>query len=242
MDSFYFTCTPWAYFFLLHQQNSVWSGSKTTRLQLQKRRHSEPPAGVPDTTLIPLQQVNFELDKCLNWLFSADFLVYMGFTKRSQPQCRKKKNLAQSLSAQQQQQPMFRACSPVPVLGGVIRPSAPHWHERSLFILDQSVCLFIKGFDHSTPWPPGSNYPPAAVIRFTLSPGQFGNILCFYVLFFCLNCSAYSLPPCISCFSLSLSLSGARPHCWVIFLPNDGLSPRLRPSQSKQGLDSASLQ
>lgn len=114
-------------------------------LQLSER-DPQPPVGVPTTTLIPFLQVHFESDECLNWLFSAEF------TKRPQPQCRK--NLARSLSAQQ---PMFRACCPVPVLGGVIRPSAPHWHERVVFILDQSVCLFIKGFDHSTPWPPGSN-------------------------------------------------------------------------------------
>ena len=79
-----------------------------------------------------------------------------------------RKNLACCLSAQQQQ-PVFWACCPVPGLGGVIRPSAPHQHERFMFILDQSVCLFLKGFDHSTPWPPGSSYPPAEVIRFTLS-------------------------------------------------------------------------
>lgn len=140
----------------------------------------------------------------------------------------------------QQQQCMFRACCPVPVQGGVTRPSAPRWHERFMFILDQSVCLFIKGFDRSTPRPPGSNCPPAAVIRFTLSPGQFGNMLCFYVPLSFLNCSSFSFFPSFA--SLSLSLSGAPSHCWVISLPNDGLSLRLRPSQSKQGLDSASLQ
>lgn len=153
---------------------------------------------------------------------------------------RPKKPGLQPLSLSEQQQPMFMACCPVPVLGGVIRPSAPHWHERFVFILDQSVCLFIKGFDHSTPFSNCSNYPPAAVLRFSLSPGQFRNILCFMSLFL-----FWIVPPTLffpSFASLSLSLSGAVFHCWVISLPNDGLSPRLRPSQSKQGLESVRLQ
>lgn len=84
-----------------------------------------------------------------------------------------------SISAQQQQQ---QACC----------PSAPRRHERFMFILERSVCLFRKGFDHSTPWPPGSNYPPAAVIRSTLSPGQFGTNLYFYGFHSLLNCSSHS--------------------------------------------------
>lgn len=144
--------------------------------------------------LSPSLQVNFELDKCLNWLFSADFLACMALNKKEK-RClnlRAGKIWPTTKISAQQQQPMFRACCPVPVLGGVIRPSAPRWHERFMFILDQSVCLFRKGFDHSTPWPPGSNCPPAAVIRFTLSPGQFGNMLCFCAPLSFLNCSSDS--------------------------------------------------
>lgn len=146
----------------------------------------------------------------------------------------------QEMPAQQRQQPMFRARSPVSVLGGVIRLSAPYWHEQSMFILEQSVCLFIKGFDHSTPWPADPNYPPAEVIQFTPSPGQFGNILCFCVFFFFSELFLLLIFPL---FRISLSHP-----VWISipllshFLPNDGLIPRLKPTQSKQGLDSASLQ
>lgn len=42
-------------------------------------------------------------------------------------------------------------CSPVWLQGGVICLSAAYWHEQSLFILEESACLFIKGFDHHTP-------------------------------------------------------------------------------------------
>lgn len=30
-------------------------------------------------------------------------------------------------------------------------PSAPHSHKQSVFILEQSVCLFVKGVDQNTP-------------------------------------------------------------------------------------------
>lgn len=44
--------------------------------------------------------------------------------------------------------------------GGVIQPSAPHWHQWAVFILEQSVCLFIKGVDQNTPQLAGFNPPP----------------------------------------------------------------------------------
>lgn len=45
--------------------------------------------------------------------------------------------------------------------GGVIQPSAPHWHQWAVFILEQSVCLFIKGVDQNTPQLAGFNPPPS---------------------------------------------------------------------------------
>lgn len=143
-------------------------------LQLSKR-DPDPPVRVPN---LPWQDTDpwsfcksifLKLDKYLNWLFSA-ISLHGWFHKRPHPQC---------LSALQQQ-PMFRACCPVSVLGGVIRPSASHWHERFMFILDQSVCLFMKGFDQSTPWPPGSSYPPAEVIRFTLCHANSSVFICLF--------------------------------------------------------------
>lgn len=121
----------------------------------------------------------------------------------------------QEMPAQQQQQPMFRARSPVSVLGGVIRLSAPYWHEQSMFILEQSVCLFIKGFDHSTPWPAGPNYPPCwshPVHSISRPIREYPLFLCLF--FSLLNCSSYSFSPSFA--SLSPTLSGAPSHCWVI--------------------------
>lgn len=81
-----------------------------------------------------------------------------------------------------------------------------HTDMSKVFILDQSVCLFIKGFDHSTPWPLGSNYLLAAIIRFR----QIQEYPLLYVSFF--NCSSYSFS-IFSFLSLSFSLSLALSHC-----------------------------
>lgn len=54
--------------------------------------------------------------------------------------------------------------------GGVIHPSAPYWQERFVFILEQSVCLFIKGVDQNTPQP--APHPPHThhlITQFTVS-------------------------------------------------------------------------
>lgn len=166
---------------------SVTSAEQRPCLQLLKRDQSDPPVRVfnrswQDTTLILLLQVNFELGKCLNWLFFCRFSYVEGFYKKGL-NISAGKNLACSLSAQQQQ-PMFRACCPVPVLGGVIHPSASHWHERFMFILDQSVCLFIKGFDQSTPWPPGSSYPSRWSHPVHSISRKFRNTLQFFMFLF----------------------------------------------------------
>lgn len=166
MESFYFTWRTWAYCLRLHQQKSV-------------QVWSEPSPGLPIPHSFPNCQ--FWIGWMSELVVCADFLVYMALQKASiSVQIRPTIWISAQL-----QRPMFRACCPVSILGGVIHPSAPRWHERFMFILDQSACLFIKGFDHSTPRPPGSNYPPAALIRFTLSPGQFRNILSLF--FFCLS-------------------------------------------------------
>lgn len=153
MESFYFTCPPWAYCFMLHQQNSmqVWSGSKMTKFRAFKKI-SRASGWAPNTCWSP------DCMSVFNWInvWTGSFVQIScvhDFTKGLNFSA--DKNLANNLNLQ----PVSRACCPVPVLGGVIRPSAPHWHEPFMFILNQSACLFIKGFDQSTPWPPGSNDP-----------------------------------------------------------------------------------
>lgn len=187
MNVFYFTYPPWARCFLLHQQNSGQVWARRPGLSLSKRE-PDPPVRVPKPSLTRHDTDPFTANPFGIGQMSELVVFVDGFTKRPQPQCRK--NLACCLSAQQQQ-PMFWACCPVPGLGGVIRPSAPHQHERFMFILDQSVCLFIKGFDHSTPWPPGSSYPPCWSHPVHTISRKFENILCFYLL----NCSSYSFSP-----------------------------------------------
>lgn len=87
--------------------------------------------------------------------------------------------------------------------------------DMSVFILDQSVCLFIRGFDHSTPWPPGSNYP--AAIRFAPSLGKFS-----FMFLSVLNCSPDSFSSFKRTFlSLEFSPTVESLHClMIVWVPN----------------------
>lgn len=99
------------------------------------------------------------------------------------------------------------------VQGGASRLSASYWHAESMFILEQSVCLFMKGVDHNTPLPVGFHW--SHTVHSSSGPFQDHPLFCVFFSFsWFVQLNGLVLPVC--------SNNPALSHLFF-FLPNDGL-------------------